>query len=112
MGFLLLGLALLAMKFAEFGPVAAWSWWLVLTPFGLAVIWWAYADATGLTQRRAIAKMDKRKAERRERDMEALGLGILRDKRAGRAQSAARRDAKSKPAAPPPASGSRQDPKL
>jgi small Trp-rich protein len=112
MGFLLLGLALLAMKFAEFGPVATWSWWLVLAPFGLAVIWWAYADATGLTQRRAIAKMDKRKAERRERDMEALGLGIQRDKRAGRARSAARSDAKPRSAAPPPAPGSRQDPKL
>jgi small Trp-rich protein len=111
MAFLLLGLALLAMKFAEIGPVAAWSWWVVLTPFGLAVLWWAYADGTGLTQRRAVEKMEKRKAERRQRDMEALGLGIQRDKRAGRAQTTARRDAR--PAVPPPAAGARrQDPKL
>jgi small Trp-rich protein len=89
MAFLLLGLALLAMKFAEFGPVAAWSWWVVLTPFGLAVLWWAYADGTGLTQRRAVEKMEKRKAERRQRDMEALGLGIQRDKRAGPTQAGA-----------------------
>jgi small Trp-rich protein len=114
MAFLLLGLALLAMKFAEFGPVAAWSWWVVLTPFGLAVLWWAYADGTGLTQRRAVEKMEKRKAERRQRDMEALGLGIQRDKRAGRAQATARREARPAPPkpAPQPAADSRRDPKL
>lgn len=93
MAFLLLGLALLALKFAEIGPVADWSWWVVLTPFGLAVAWWGYADSTGLTQRRAIAKMEKRKAERRQRDMEALGLGIQRDKRAKRASVSNRRPA-------------------
>jgi small Trp-rich protein len=74
MAFLLLGLALLAMKFAEFGPVAAWSWWIVLAPFALAVAWWAWADSTGLTQRRAIAKLEQRKLDRRQRDMHALGL--------------------------------------
>ncbi|MDH4051371.1 MAG: TIGR04438 family Trp-rich protein [Rubrivivax sp.] len=78
MAFLILGLALLGMKAAEFGPVAAWPWWAVLLPFGLAVLWWAFADSTGLTQRRAIEKMDRRKAERRERDMEKLGLGTKR----------------------------------
>ncbi|MCP5272867.1 MAG: TIGR04438 family Trp-rich protein [Burkholderiaceae bacterium] len=101
MAFLLLGLALLALKFAEIGPVAQWSWWVVLAPFGLAVAWWAYADSTGLTQRRAIAKMDKRKAERRQRDMEALGLGIQRDKRTRRAPAASA--ASARPAAPRPA---------
>jgi small Trp-rich protein len=100
MAFLLLGLALLALKFAEIGPVAAWSWWVVIAPFGLAVAWWAYADGTGLTQRRAIAKMEKRKADRRQRDMEALGLGIQRDKRARRAAPA---PAAPRPKAPPPA---------
>jgi small Trp-rich protein len=74
MAFLILGLALLAMKAAEFGPVANWSWLVVLAPFGLAVLWWAFADSTGLTQRRAIEKMERRKEERRKRDMEALGL--------------------------------------
>jgi small Trp-rich protein len=76
MAFLLLGLALLAMKAAEFGPVANWSWFVVLAPFGLATLWWAFADSTGLTQRRAIDKMEKRKVDRRQRDMEALGLTI------------------------------------
>lgn len=104
MAFLLLGLALLAMKFTEFGPVATWSWWVVLTPFGLAVVWWAWADSTGLTQRRAIAKMERRKSERRQRDMEALGLTTQRDKRARRAGSgAAPRPSAARPA-PAPAS--------
>ncbi len=93
MAFLLLGLALLGMKVAEFGPVATWSWWLVLAPFGLAVLWWGFADSSGLTQRRAIEKMEKRKVERRQRDMEALGLTTHRDKQIRRAQADARRDA-------------------
>jgi small Trp-rich protein len=91
MAFLLLGLLLLGLKAAEIGPVATWSWWVVLAPFGLAVLWWGFADSTGLTQRRAIAKMEKRKADRRIRDMEALGLNTQREKNARRAQSAANR---------------------
>ncbi len=112
MAFLLLGLALLGMKFAEFGPVATWSWWIVLAPFGLAVAWWAYADSSGLTQRRAIAKMDKRKVDRRQRDMEALGLSIQRDKRAGRSQAAARRDKPAGAPAAPPVKDGQRDPGL
>lgn len=81
MAFLLLGILLLVLKWQEIGPVASWSWLVVLAPFGLAVLWWAFADSTGLTQRRAIEKMEQRKAERRQRDMEALGLGTQRDKR-------------------------------
>ncbi|MBI3155327.1 MAG: TIGR04438 family Trp-rich protein [Burkholderiales bacterium] len=83
MAFLILGLALLAMKVAAFGPVAVWSWWAVLAPFGLAAAWWAFADATGLTKRRAADKFEQRKAERRKRDMEALGLGVKPGRRDG-----------------------------
>lgn len=93
MAFLLLGLALLGLKIAEIGPVATLSWWLVLAPFALAVAWWGFADSSGLTQRRAIEKMERRKVERRQRDMEALGMGTQRDKQARRAQRADRRDA-------------------
>ena len=93
MAFLLLGLALLGLKIAEIGPVATLSWWLVLAPFALAVAWWGFADSSGLTPRRAIEKMERRKVERRQRDMEALGLGTQRDKQARRAQRADRRDA-------------------
>jgi small Trp-rich protein len=76
MGFLIVGVLLLVMKVSEFGPAAALSWFWVLLPFGLAVAWWAFADGTGLTQRRAMRKMDARKEERRQRSLEQLGLGL------------------------------------
>jgi small Trp-rich protein len=93
MAFLILGILLLALKLAEFGPVAAWSWWLVLAPFGLAVLWWGFSDAIGLTQRRAMDKMEQTKADRRNRNLEALGLGTRRDRKARRANQFAGADA-------------------
>jgi small Trp-rich protein len=59
-----IGIILLAMKYLEFGPVAAWSWWIVLTPFALAVAWWAWADASGYTKRKATEKENARKQAR------------------------------------------------
>ena len=85
MAFLILGVLLLGMKMAEFGPVASWSWWVVLAPFGLAIAWWGFADSIGLTQRRAMDKMEQAKRERRNRNLEALGLGPRRDRKARRA---------------------------
>ena len=73
MYFVAVGLLLLGLKVAEYGPVGAWSWWWVLAPFACAAAWWAWADATGYTKRRAMERMDVRKAERRLRNMQALG---------------------------------------
>ena len=67
-----LGLILLVLKTIEWGPVALWSWWLVLAPFALAVIWWAWADASGYTKKKAMERDDKRRDERRARTKEAL----------------------------------------
>jgi len=67
-----LGLVLLLMKYLELGPVAAWSWWWVLAPFALAVAWWAWADSTGYTKRKAMEADDKRRDLRRERTKAAL----------------------------------------
>jgi len=39
MYFLSAGVVLLLFKYLELGPVAGWSWWVVLAPFGLAVLW-------------------------------------------------------------------------
>jgi small Trp-rich protein len=72
--FVLLGVALLALKFAEIGAVAGWDWWLVLLPFVAAVLWWAFADKTGLTKKREMDKMEERKQARRRKSMVALGL--------------------------------------
>lgn len=71
---LLLGIAMLAMKTLDYGPVAAWSWWLVLTPFALAVVWWTWADMSGYTKRVEMNKMDKRKADRIAKQREAMGM--------------------------------------
>jgi len=70
-----LGIILLAMKYLEMGPVAEWSWWVVLSPFGLAVAWWAWADYTGYTKRRAVERENARKQARIDRSREQLGLG-------------------------------------
>jgi len=81
MAFLILGVLLLVMKIADYGTVATWSWWAVLLPFGLATLWWVIADSTGLTQRRAMDKMERNKVERRNRNMVALGLAPQRQPR-------------------------------
>ncbi|MDD5028030.1 MAG: TIGR04438 family Trp-rich protein [Rhodoferax sp.] len=72
MYFLGLGLALLVMKYLEFGPVAQWSWWLVLAPFALAVVWWGWADSSGYTKRKSMEREDQRRDQRRERTKQAL----------------------------------------
>ena len=74
MWFVVLGVALIALKFAEIGFVAAWSWWAVLSPFAAAAVWWAYADASGYTKRREMDKLEEKKIERRRANMEALGI--------------------------------------
>ena len=84
MALLILGILLLALKLAEFGPVATWAWWMVLLPFGLATAWWAFSDSIGLTQRRAMDKMEQVKAERRNRNLQALGLDVRRGGKVGR----------------------------
>lgn len=81
MAFVVLGVLLLVMKLASWGPVADWAWWLVLLPFGLALAWWGWSDASGLTRRRAMEKDAERKDERRRRNVEALGLGAKDSRR-------------------------------
>ena len=71
-----IGIVLILLKYLEIDPVAAWSWLWALAPFGLAVAWWSWADATGYTKRKAMDRMDKRKQERLDKNREALGLGI------------------------------------
>ncbi|MBL0943968.1 MAG: TIGR04438 family Trp-rich protein [Hydrogenophaga sp.] len=69
-----LGLVLLLMKYLEVDPVATWSWWVVLAPFAAAAAWWAWADATGYTKRRAMEKMELKKKQRIDKQRESLGL--------------------------------------
>lgn len=73
MYFLGLGLILLVLKYLELGPVAAWDWWMVLLPFGLAMAWWAWADSSGYTKRKAMQRDNARRDDRIERNKTAIG---------------------------------------
>ncbi|MEO6015693.1 MAG: TIGR04438 family Trp-rich protein [Polaromonas sp.] len=74
MYFLLIGIVALALKYFEVGPVATLSWWIVLSPFALAVAWWAWADASGYTKRKEVEKMDKRRQDRIDKQRDAMGM--------------------------------------
>ncbi|WP_119155787.1 TIGR04438 family Trp-rich protein [Caldimonas tepidiphila] len=69
----LLGIVALILKVAEIGPVAQWSWFLVLSPFAGAVAWWSWADASGYNQRQQMKRMEERKKDRQRKSLEALG---------------------------------------
>jgi small Trp-rich protein len=71
---IVIGTLLVILKLADVASVGAWSWWVVLAPFGAAVVWWAWADASGYTKRREIDIMDAKKKERRRKNLEALGM--------------------------------------
>ena len=73
MYFLGLGLVLLALKYLELGPVAGWDWWVVVLPFGLAMAWWAWADSSGYTKRKAMQRDNARREDRIERNKTAIG---------------------------------------
>lgn len=75
---LILGIALMVLKYLEIGFVAGLSWWWVLSPFALAVAWWAWADATGYTKRKEMEKMDQKKQERIDKQRAALGIRTRR----------------------------------
>ena len=76
-----LGIVLLLLKYLEIGAPAQWEWWVVLSPFGLAAVWWAWADWSGYTKRRAVDRENARKKARIDKSREQLGLGI---KKSGR----------------------------
>ena len=73
MAFVWLGVLTLVLKWLEIGPVAQWSWWAVLSPFALAVGWWAFADAMGFTARTRQKREDERREQRRRNTVESLG---------------------------------------
>ncbi|MEY4736240.1 MAG: hypothetical protein RL302_559 [Pseudomonadota bacterium] len=81
MYFLGLGLVLLAMKYLEIGPVATWSWLIVFAPFGMAMAWWAWADATGYSKKKVMEKENQRRKERIDRNKDAMGTLKTRKRR-------------------------------
>jgi small Trp-rich protein len=81
MFFIIIGILLIALRIAGVSPMADWNLelfgdlWKLALPFILALVWWAWADASGLTKRREMEKDEQRKVERRARNVENLGLG-------------------------------------
>ena len=76
-----LGLVTLLMKYLDIGPVANWSWWLVMLPFALAVVWWAWADWSGYTKRHAMSLEDARIKARAAKIKQALNTTIKKPDR-------------------------------
>jgi small Trp-rich protein len=74
MFFLLIGMAGIVMKYLDVAPVAAWNWWIILSPFAMAVLWWWWADKSGYTEKKAMQKMEKRKQDRIDKSRDAMGL--------------------------------------
>ena len=74
MFFLIAGVVLLLLKYLGVGFVAGWAWWWVLSPFAMAVAWWAWADASGYTKRKAMEKMEQKKQDRINKQRESLGI--------------------------------------
>lgn len=67
------GVLLILMKYMEIGPVAQWAWWMVLLPFALASAWWAWADMSGYTKKKAMEREDAKRRERIDKNKEAMG---------------------------------------
>lgn len=78
---LILGVILMLMKYLEVGFAVNLSWWWVLSPFALAVAWWAWADTTGYTKRREMDKMAQKKQDRIDKQRENLGIKTKRRSR-------------------------------
>ncbi|RZI64864.1 MAG: TIGR04438 family Trp-rich protein [Variovorax sp.] len=74
MWFLMLGVLGALLKYLAVDPVAQWSWWIVLIPFGLALAWWSWADWSGYTKRKVVEREDRRRQARIDRQKSNLGL--------------------------------------
>ncbi|MDO9071777.1 MAG: TIGR04438 family Trp-rich protein [Rubrivivax sp.] len=116
MPLVIVGTLLLIAHLADFGPFGSWPWWAIAAPFAGAVLWWSFADNSGWTQRRVMDKMERKKAERREKAMVALGLNTRRERGATRSKEDAARHNSPPPATPvppaPSADPTRRDPRL
>jgi small Trp-rich protein len=73
-----LGIILLVMKYMEFGPVALWEWWWVLSPFAGATAWWIWADWSGYTKKKAVQRENEKRQARIDKSKEKLGIKTRR----------------------------------
>jgi len=65
------GLVLLVSKLLDLGPFADLSWWWVLLPFVVALIWWEFFERRlGLDKKKAFDELEKAKQQRIARALE------------------------------------------
>ena len=83
MGLVLVGVVMLLLKLLALGPAALWPWWVVLAPFGGALLWWAVSDQMGWTSRAAQRREQERQMRRRDARMEAMGMRPPSKRRSG-----------------------------
>jgi small Trp-rich protein len=80
-----IGVVLLVLNLSGIGPVGAWTWgeywWAMLLPFGLAAVWWGWSDWSGLTQRKAMDRVDAKREARRQKSLDALGMQAPRKRK-------------------------------
>ena len=80
MVFVVVGVVLILLNLARVGVVGTWNWeifgdlWKFVFPFLLAVAWWVWSDKSGLNKRREMARMEKKKQDRRKENLAALGM--------------------------------------
>ena len=78
--FVIIGALIIVTNLAGVGPFAGWTWeitgdlWKFCVPFMFAIVWWIWADKSGLDRRREIEKMELRKQNRRKENLVSLGL--------------------------------------
>ena len=78
--FVIAGVLIIVLNLLDVAPFGAWTWhftgdlWRFTVPFILAVLWWAWADKSGLNRRREIARMEARKLKRRTEQLTAMGM--------------------------------------
>ncbi len=97
MVFVVIGVLLVALKMAEMGPTAGWSWWITLIPFAVAVAWWSFSDSMGITAQRQTDMVEAKAQRRREKNLEAIGVSpqaIAAHRKASKAKQIASERAK------------------
>ena len=85
--FVLIGIAVIALNLANVGPFGAWNWeffgdlWKFCVPFAFALGWWVWSDKSGLNKKREMARMEKKKSDRRKENLVSLGMDQRNRKR-------------------------------
>ncbi len=78
MWFVVIGVLIQVFSLVGIWPVGDWSWsthWMEMcAPFVAALVWWWLSDTLGWTQKKAMQDAEQRKEDRRDKQLDALGM--------------------------------------